>query len=156
MAGLVPAIHAFPSELRLPQPASPIGPKVVDDRHKAGHDGLGRLKRSVHAAASANRTAVAHRRPGIGIAATPYYPRRCSFLQSIRIEIMRISLGILMVCYGLALAGCEAGQATNPNTCLADGSVAWWVTPNKEGQVKDTATMQNCAATNNAWQQPAK
>jgi hypothetical protein len=56
---------------------------------------------------------------------------------------MKISLGVLAVCYGLAMAGC-AGTASNPSTCLADGSVSWWVTPNKEGQVKDTATIENC------------
>jgi hypothetical protein len=39
MAGLVPAIHVFPSELRLLLPASPAGQKDVDGRHKAGHDG---------------------------------------------------------------------------------------------------------------------
>jgi ABC-type glycerol-3-phosphate transport system substrate-binding protein len=69
---------------------------------------------------------------------------------------MKIALGILAVCYGLTLAACDGGMASSPSTCLKDGSVSWWVEPNKEGQVKDTATMQNCAATNSAWQQPAK
>ena len=57
---------------------------------------------------------------------------------------MKLSLGILAICYGLALAGCD-GMASSPNTCLKDGSVTWWVLPNKEGQAKDTATMENCA-----------
>jgi hypothetical protein len=70
---------------------------------------------------------------------------------------MKITLGILVVCYGLALAACESGGiASNPSTCLGDGSVSWWVNPNKEGQVKDTASLANCAKTNTAWQQPAK
>jgi hypothetical protein len=59
---------------------------------------------------------------------------------------MKISLGILAICYGLALAGCE-GTASSPNTCLKDGSVSWWVLPNKEGQAKDTASIDNCLAT---------
>jgi hypothetical protein len=41
MAALVAAIHVFPSELRLPLPASSVGQKVVDGRHKAGHDDRG-------------------------------------------------------------------------------------------------------------------
>jgi hypothetical protein len=64
---------------------------------------------------------------------------------------MKISLGILAICFGAALAGCAGGMASNPNTCLKDGSVSWWVLPNKEGVAKDTATMDNCAATNAAW-----
>jgi hypothetical protein len=39
MAGLVPAIHAFPSETTW-SPAT-IGPKGVDARDKPEHDGLG-------------------------------------------------------------------------------------------------------------------
>jgi hypothetical protein len=39
MAALVAAIHVFLSELRLLS-ALPIGPKDVDGRHKAGHDGV--------------------------------------------------------------------------------------------------------------------
>jgi hypothetical protein len=69
---------------------------------------------------------------------------------------MKIALGILVLCYGLGLAACDGGMASNPSTCLGDGSVSWWVEPNKEGQVKDTASMSNCAKTNTAWQQPAK
>jgi hypothetical protein len=62
---------------------------------------------------------------------------------------MKITLGILAICYGLALSACDpAGMASNPNTCLGDGSVTWWVNPNKEGQAKDTATLANCNKTN--------
>jgi hypothetical protein len=65
---------------------------------------------------------------------------------------MRITLGIVAICYGLALAGCDPnGTLSSPSTCLADGSVSWWVNPNKEGQVKDTANINNCAVTNTAW-----
>ena len=65
---------------------------------------------------------------------------------------MKISLGILTICYGLALAGCDSGgMASSPNTCLKDGSVSWWVNPNKEGKAADTATMENCATSNTAW-----
>jgi len=56
---------------------------------------------------------------------------------------MKISLGILAICYGLALAGCE-GMSSSPSTCLGDGSVTWWVFPNKQGQAKDTASIKNC------------
>jgi hypothetical protein len=38
MAALVAAIHVFPSEPRLALTASPVGLKVVDGRHEAGHD----------------------------------------------------------------------------------------------------------------------
>ena len=65
---------------------------------------------------------------------------------------MKISLGILAVCYGLALSGCNmGGMSSSPNTCLKDGSVSWWVNPNKEGQSKDTATIENCRTSNTAW-----
>jgi hypothetical protein len=40
MAGLVPAIHVFPSEMPSLPAQSPAGQKVVDARHKAEHDGL--------------------------------------------------------------------------------------------------------------------
>jgi hypothetical protein len=70
---------------------------------------------------------------------------------SIRINVMKIAFGVLAICYGLALAGCEGGMASNPSTCLGDGSVSWWVTPNKEGQAKDSASMENCHKTNAAW-----
>jgi hypothetical protein len=40
MAGLVPAIHVFPSEMPSLPREELVGPKVVDARHKAGHDGL--------------------------------------------------------------------------------------------------------------------
>jgi hypothetical protein len=69
---------------------------------------------------------------------------------------MKIVLGALAICYGLALAACDGGMMSSPSTCLKDGSVSWWVEPNKEGQVKDTASLENCAKTNAAWQQPAK
>ena len=59
----------------------------------------------------------------------------------------KISFGILAICYGLALAGCS-GAASSPSTCLKDGSVTWWVLPNKAGETKDTATLQNCNKTN--------
>ncbi len=60
---------------------------------------------------------------------------------------MKISLGILAICFGLSLAGCQ-GMASNPSTCLGDGSVTWWVLPNKEGVAKDTSTLHNCNKTN--------
>ncbi len=69
---------------------------------------------------------------------------------------MKIAFGVLAVCYGLALAGCDGGMASSPNTCLKDGSVSWWVEPNKEGQIKDSASMDNCAKSNTAWQAPKK
>jgi hypothetical protein len=69
---------------------------------------------------------------------------------------MRLALVGLALCYGLALSGCGPGSASSPSTCLRDGSVTWWVEPNKEGQTKDSATMDNCAATNAAWKAPAK
>jgi hypothetical protein len=70
---------------------------------------------------------------------------------------MKIALGIMVVAgLGLMLSACDPnGQASNPNTCLSDGSVSWWVNPNKEGQVKDTASLSNCAKANTAWQAPA-
>jgi hypothetical protein len=62
---------------------------------------------------------------------------------------MKISLAILTVSVGLALSGCESGgMASNPNTCLGDGSVSWWVNPNKSGQAKDTASLGNCNKAN--------
>lgn len=65
---------------------------------------------------------------------------------------MKISLGILALCFGLTLAGCDpSGMASSPSTCLKDGSVSWWVNPNKEGKAVDSATMDNCAVTNTAW-----
>ncbi len=68
---------------------------------------------------------------------------------------MKSALGILAICAGFALAGCDmSGMASSPSTCLGDGSVSWWVNPNKEGQAKDTATMANCAKSNTAWQAP--
>jgi hypothetical protein len=70
---------------------------------------------------------------------------------------MRLAFVGLALCYGLALAGCTSGgQASSPSTCLKDGSVTWYVEPNKEGQTRDSATMDNCAATNAAWKAPAK
>ncbi len=68
---------------------------------------------------------------------------------------MKISLGILAICFGLGVTACDPnGMASSPSTCLADGSVSWWVNPNKEGQAKDTASMNNCAKSNTAWQAP--
>ena len=71
---------------------------------------------------------------------------------------MKIALGIMVVAgLGLALSACDPnGMASNPSTCLSDGSVTWWVNPNKEGQTKDTATMENCNKAFNAWQAPTK
>src|SRR5258708_31917808 len=72
----------------------------------------------------------------IGLLRGPDYPeahRGLVFEQGI--QIMKITLGILAVCYGLALSACDTGgMASSPNTCLKDGSVSWWVNPNKEGQ----------------------
>ena len=57
----------------------------------------------------------------------------------------KIALAILVAAFGLTVAACESsGTASSPNTCLGDGSVSWWVNPNKEGQVKDTASGANC------------
>ncbi len=70
---------------------------------------------------------------------------------------MKYTIGILAVCYGLALSACDPhGQASSPSTCLKDGSVSWWTNPNKEGQTKDTSNMANCATSNAAWKAPAK
>jgi hypothetical protein len=40
MAGLVPAIHVFPSAMPSLPATIVVGSKVVDARHKAEHDGL--------------------------------------------------------------------------------------------------------------------
>ena len=70
---------------------------------------------------------------------------------------MKIAFGIMVLCSGLALSACDPnGMASSPNTCLGDGSVSWWVNPNKEGQTKDTASIDNCAKAFNAWQAPTK
>jgi len=70
---------------------------------------------------------------------------------------MKISLGILALCYGLVLAGCDInGQSSSPSTCLKDGSVSWWVNPNKEGKTVDSSNVANCAVSNTAWKVPAK
>ena len=70
---------------------------------------------------------------------------------------MKITLGILAVCYGLALSACDInGQSSSPSTCLKDGSVSWWVNPNKEGQTVDSSNMANCSVTNTAWKAPPK
>lgn len=62
---------------------------------------------------------------------------------------MKITLGVLAICGGLALSACDpGGMASNPNACLGDGSVSWWVNPNKTGQAKDSSNLGNCMKTN--------
>ena len=62
---------------------------------------------------------------------------------------MKIALGVLAVCGALAVSACDpAGMGSNPSTCLGDGSVSWWVNPNKESQTKDTASLGNCNKNN--------
>ena len=71
--------------------------------------------------------------------------------------MMKMSFTILAVGCGLALAGCDVhGQSSSPSTCLKDGSVSWWVNPNKEGQAIDSSNMANCSVTNTAWKAPPK